>query len=120
MLGERQGVQDFQRLSGAERGTDRIALLIGKGIRVNKLLRLYDFAINKFAPHFMAIRGSLTAEKDTRAEIQLDDIECETFGTPPLTQALRLRKRLEHKLPWRIEGTRDNEFDLVCDSVLVI
>jgi predicted dithiol-disulfide oxidoreductase (DUF899 family) len=63
----------------------------------------------------MALRGTLAAEKDTaRAEIQLDDVKLITLGTPPLTQALRLRKRLKHKFPWRIESTRDNVFDFVC------
>src|SRR5262245_3510436 len=106
MFGEGQGIENFQWPSLAKWSSNRIAILICKGIDENDPLRRHDFAINKFAPHFVAVGISHAVVKDaSRAEIQFYDTRREAFGPPPSLQSLRFGLRLEHELARRIEDT---------------
>src|SRR5262245_6485339 len=114
MFGERQGIEKFQRPGRAERSLNRIAFLICKGIDEDDPLRRHDFAINKFAPRFVAVGSSHAVVKDAaRTEIQFYDTRREAFGPPPSLQALRFGLRLEHELARRIEDARDNELPIL-------
>src|SRR5262245_11304951 len=114
MFGERQGIENFQRPGRAEWSSNRIAILICKGIDEDDPLRRHDFAINKFSPHFVAIGSSHAVVKAAaRTEIQFYDTRREAFGPPPSLQALRLGLRLEHELARRIEDARDNKLPLL-------
>src|SRR5262245_17696521 len=114
MFGERQGIENFQRPGRAEWSLNRSALLICKGIDEDDPLRRRDFAINNFAPHFVAVGSLHAVEKDAaRTEIQFYDTRRKALGPTPLLQALRFGLRLEHELARRIEDAGSNELPLI-------
>ena len=92
MFGERQGIENFQRPGRAERSSNRIAILIYKGIGEDDPLRRDDFAIIKFAPHFVAVGSSHAVVKDaSRTEIQFYDMRREAFSPPTIAPGAQIR-----------------------------
>jgi hypothetical protein len=107
-------IQYFKRpLSIKERGTNDIAFLVCKRVDEDDPLGLNNFAKDKPAPHFKAVRGPHAVVKyATRAEFQPFDKDVEAFRSPPLRQALGIGPGLEDEIAWRIEDTSDYEVGL--------
>src|SRR5579859_2352205 len=86
------------------------AFPVGKMLDVNQPFRRYDFTVDKFAPHFAAIRRAQTGMTGpARPEIHFGLRHCGTFWPEPLLQALTLRPRLPHCLTRRVKYACDNE-----------
>ena len=55
------------------------------------------------------VAGAVACKDAAGTEVHLADAHRETFGTPPVHQALGLRPGLPHELAWSIEDTADDE-----------
>ena len=110
MFREGEGVEDLERPLWVERGTSDGAFLVGEGCDENEAVRREDFAVDEFAPHFLAVGHSEAVEElAAGAEVHVAEAEGAAFGSPPATEVIGVGPSGEDEFASGVEHAGNGE-----------
>ena len=110
MFRESERVEDLKRPLWVEGGTGDSALLVGEGCDENEAVRREDFAIDEFAPHFLAVgHAEAVEELAARAEVHVAKADVTAFWAPPAAEVIGVGPSGEDEFTGSVEHAGDGE-----------
>lgn len=110
MFREGERVEDLKGPLWIERGTGDGPLLVREGCDENEAVGREDFAVDEFAPHFLAVgHAEAVEELAAGAEVHVAEADGAAFGSPPAAKVIGVGPSGEDEFAGGVEHAGDGE-----------